>query len=176
MRNFETPYIADWFAALLRWFVLVVLSIFLSVRGLSNALFWVLILMLLWNVGMSSMAGLSVRLQRYHRQIVLGVDFLLAVLLFLAQGGLASATIWVALIPIGVGAIYFEMWGAFITAGVFALLQAAISREMLSDIFAFSGLTVTLLIGLTSGLIGRLAMRRMRTSRHTLLHEYTTLL
>ena len=165
MRKFETPYLADWFAASLRWLVLVALSILLAVRGLTNIPFVVLIVMLVWNIVMSMMAGLSMRLQSSHRQIVLGVDFMLALLLFLAQGGLANATIWVALIPIGVGAIYFEMWGAFIVAGVFALFEAAISRETLTDIFASSALAVTLLIGLASGLFGRVIMRRMRTSR-----------
>ncbi len=165
MRKFETPYLADWFAASLRWLVLVALSILLAVRGLTNIPFAVLILMLVWNVAMSVMAGLSLRLPRLHRQIVLGVDFVLALFLFLAQGGLANATLWVALIPIGVGAIYFEMWGAFLVAGVFALVEAAISRETLSDIFASSALAVTLLIGLASGLSGRFIMQRLRTSR-----------
>ncbi len=167
MRRFETPYLADWFAASLRWLVLVGLSILLSARGLVNAPFWVLILMLIWNIAMSLMAGLGMRLLRYHRQTVLGVDFMLALLLFLAQGGLANATIWVALTPIGVAAIYFEMWGAFMVAGVFALLEAVISRETLSDIFASSGLVMTLLIGLASGLFGRFSMKRLRTSRQS---------
>jgi len=165
MRKFESPYLADWFAASLRWLVLVGLSILLSVRGLTNAPFAVLMLMLVWNIAMSVMAGLGMRLRSWHRQIVLGVDFVLALLLFVAQGGLANATIWVALIPIGIGAIYFEMWGAFLVAGVFALLEAVISRETLTDIFASSALAVTLLIGLASGLFGRFLMRRMRTSR-----------
>ena len=165
MRKFESPYLADWFAASLRWLVLVGLSILLSVRGLNNAPFVVLMLMLVWNIVMSVMAGLGMRLQRFHRQIVLGVDFVLALLLFLVQGGLANATIWVALIPIGIGAIYFEMWGAFLVAGVFALLQAVISRADLSNILASSSLVVTLLIGLASGLFGRVIMKRMRTSR-----------
>ncbi len=165
MRRFETPYLADWFATSVRWLVLVGLSILLTSRGLTNAPFGVLILMLLWNIAMSVMAGLSMRLPRFHRQIVLGVDFVLALLLFLAQGGLASATLWVALIPIGVGALYFEMWGAFLVAGVFALLEAVISRADLANIFAASGLVVTLLIGLISGLFGRFGMMRMRISR-----------
>jgi len=165
MRKFETPYLADWFATSLRWLVLVGLSILLAVRGLTNTPFGVLILMLIWNIAMSLMAGLSMRLPRFHRQIVLGVDFVLALLLFLAQGGLASATLWVALIPIGIGALYFEMWGAFLVAGVFALLQAVISRADLANIFAASGLVVTLLIGLVSGLFGRFGMKRIRISR-----------
>src|SRR6185436_8764786 len=107
MRRFETPYVADWFAASLRWLMLVGLSILIPGRGLTDGPLWVLFLMLLWNVAMSVMAGLGVRLERYHRQVVLSVDFLLAALMFLTQGGLANSPVWVALIPIGVGAIYF---------------------------------------------------------------------
>jgi len=167
MRKFETPYVADWFATSLRWLMLVGLSILISARGLNNAPLWILLLMLLWNIAMSVMAGLSVRLPRYHRQIVLGVDFILAVLMFLAHGGLAGSPIWVALIPIGIGAIYFEMWGAFGIAVLFAALEAVISRANLTDIFAAGSLVTTLLIGLVSGLAGRFGMRRLRTSRQS---------
>ncbi len=167
MRKFETPYVADWFATSLRWIVLVGLSILIAARGLNDAPLWVLFAMLLWNIVMSVMAGLSVRLPRYHRQIVLSVDFILAALMFLAHGGLAAAPIWVALVPIGVGAIYFEMWGAFIIAVLFAVLQAMISRAVLTDIIADSGLAATLLIGLVGGLAGRFGMRRLRTARQT---------
>src|SRR5258706_822766 len=167
MRKFETPYVADWFATSLRWIVLVGLSILIAARGLNDAPLWVLFAMLLWNIVMSVMAGLSMRLPRYHRQIVLSVDFILAALMFLAYGGLAAAPIWVALVPIGVGAIYFEMWGAFIIAVLFAVLQAMISRAVLTDIIADSGLAATLLIGLVGGLAGRFGMRRLRTARQT---------
>jgi signal transduction histidine kinase len=167
MRSFEGPYVADWFATALRWFVLACLGIWLSLRGLENGTLLVLVLMLGWNVAMSLMAGLSFRFARYHRQIVLGIDFVLAILLFLSQGGLANATAWEALIPIGVGAIYFEMWGAFLGAIVFAGLEAFISRDALTDLTALSSLVLTLLIGLAGGLIGRYAMRRLRFSRQS---------
>src|SRR5574341_627167 len=167
MRSFEGPYVADWFATALRWFVLVCLGIWLSLRGLDNGTLLVLVLMLAWNVAMSFMAGLSFRFARYHRQIVLGVDFVLAILLFLSQGGLVRATFWEALIPIGVGAIYFEMWGAFLSAIVFAGLQAFISRDVLTDFTALSGLAETLLVGEVAGLLGRYSMRRLRFSRQS---------
>jgi signal transduction histidine kinase len=59
------------------------------------------------------------------------------------------------------------MWGAFLTALVFAGLQALISRNDLTNLIASSGLVVTLLIGLISGLLGRYTMRRLRLSRQT---------
>ncbi len=167
MRRFEAPYVADWFATSLRWLMLACLGIWLSLRGMESVTLLVLVLMFAWNVVMSIMAGLSARLARVHRQIVLGVDFVLAILLFLSQGGLIHSTFWEALIPIGIGAIYFEMWGAFLTALVFAGLQAVISRDALTSLSALGGIVMTLLIGLASGLIGRYTMRRLRFSRQT---------
>lgn len=165
MRRFETPYVADWFAASLRWLMLVVLGVLAAVRGLENLTLLALLLLLIWNVALSILAGLGWRLQRYHRQIVVGVDFILAAILFLVQGGLAGATKWEALIPIAVAAIYFELWGAFLVSTLFTLLQAVTSREALNDIFSSSGLAITLLLGIAFGLTGRLVMRKLRFSR-----------
>ena len=175
MRRFETPYVADWFATSLRWVVLVGLIVSLSLRGqLVSANIWSLGLLLAWNITMSLLAGLSMRISRYHRRIVMGVDFLLAAIFFWLQGGLDGATAWIALLPILTGAVYFEMWGAFITAVLFALLQYVVSRESFSAGFAFmasSGLVLTVLIGILSGLSGRFVMRRLRKERHHRLNE-----
>lgn len=169
MHKFETPYVADWFAASLRWFVLVGLTLSLALRGqLGNLPFLALILMLLWNVVMSVFAGVSVRMP-YHRQVVLVVDFLLAALFFWVQGGVAGGTsVWVGLIPIVVGAIYFEKWGAFLVAGLFTLWQAFVLRARFSNGVTWleaSDLVLTLLIGLASGLIGGFGMVRLRALR-----------
>src|SRR5215216_2643754 len=171
MRRFETPYIADWFATTIRWIVLVGLVISLALRGQLNAVpFWLLAIMFIWNIAMSVMAGLSMRLRTYHRQIILGVDFLLAAIFFLLKGGLAGTSIWVGILPVLLGAVYFEMWGAFIAGGVFALLQYLVSRETFSNDFALiasSGLVLTLLIGVVAGVLGRLGMGRLRVARQT---------
>ena len=171
MRRFETPYVADWFATTVRWIVLVGLIISLSLRGQLNAApLWLLAVMFIWNIAMSLMAGLSVRLRTYHRQIILGVDFLLAAIFFLLKGELAGTSIWVGILPVLLGAVYFEMWGAFIAGGVFALLQYLVSRESFSNDFALiasSGLVLTLLIGLVAGVLGRLGMGRLRVARRT---------
>jgi len=171
MRRFETPYVADWFATTVRWIVLVGLIISLSLRGQLNAApLWLLAVMFIWNIAMSLMAGLSVRLRTYHRQIILGVDFLLAAIFFLLKGELAGTSIWVGILPVLLGAVYFEMWGAFIAGGVFALLQYLVSRESFSNDFALiasSGLVLTLLIGVVAGVLGRLGMGRLRVARRT---------
>ena len=50
MRKFETPYVADWFAASLRWIVLVSLVIALALRGELNKIpFWPLTSIFVWN-------------------------------------------------------------------------------------------------------------------------------
>ena len=171
MRRYEDPYLADWLATSLRWLMLVALSISLAFRGqLSTGLFWVLMLMLVWNAVLSALAVLRVRMGRYHRHIVLSVDFLLAATFFWLQGGLAGASAWMGLIPILTGAIYFEMWGAFGAASLFALWQFFISRDLFANngaFFASSGLALTLLIGLASGLGGRFVMKQLRVERRT---------
>ena len=93
MRRFETPYVADWFATSLRWVVLVGLIVSLSLRGQLVAVnIWSLGLLLAWNMIMSLLAGLSMRISYWHRRIVLAVDFLLAAIFFWLQGGLDGAT------------------------------------------------------------------------------------
>jgi len=161
MRRYETPYAADWYAASIRWLMLVALTLSLSLRGqLGNLPFWVLAFMLFWNVGMSLLAGLNMRLP-YHRYIVLSVDFILAALYFWSQITLTGGTsIWIGVAPIVTGAIYFEMWGGFLSAVLFAVLQ------FISMSYSFSNdIIFTLSVGIASGLIGRFGMAGLRTSR-----------
>jgi signal transduction histidine kinase len=171
MRRFETPYVADWFAISLRWVVLVGLIFSLSLNGqVGSVPFIPLVLMLLWNIVMSILAMTSTRIKRNHRQLVLAVDFMLAAVFFWAQGGLAGPAAWVGVMPILTGAIYFEMWGAFIVAFLFALVQYLISSNLFSNglnLNAISGIALTLLIGVVAGFSGRLVMRRLRTERQT---------
>jgi signal transduction histidine kinase len=163
MRRYDSPYAADWYTVSLRWLMLVGLVLSLALRGQIGALpFWVLMVMLLWNIAMNVLAGLSMRLP-YHRHIVLGVDFLLSAFYFLLQNAVAGGvSIWSGVIPIVTGAIYFEMWGAFLAALIFAGLQFVILQ------FSFSlEVPFTLAVGMASGLIGRFGMRRLRASRQT---------
>lgn len=161
MRRFETPYITDWLAISVRWLVLVALTLSLSLRGqLGNAPFWVLSLMFLWNIFMSVLAGMNMRLP-LHRQIVIGVDFLLSAIFFWSQIELPGGTsTWAGVAPILVTAIYFEMWGAFILGVAFALLQWVTLHYSFSNEIVF-----TLLAGTVSGLLGRFVVGRMRFSR-----------
>jgi signal transduction histidine kinase len=169
MRSFETPYVADWFATSARWIVLVGLTASLASKDQAAGIFsWSMGFLLAWNILLSILAGVSMRLRRYHRRTVLGIDFLLAALLFWAQGGLASPVMWVGLLPILTGAIYFEMLGAFIAAGLFAVLQYFVSRDLFLNnlvIAASSRIVLTLLFGLVAGFSGKYAMRYLRQMR-----------
>ena len=170
MRRFDTPYLADWFAASLRWMVLVGVIISLALRGeLASLPFGPLLIMLFWNFLMSILAGMSMRLRRYHRQLTLAVDFILAAVFFWVQGGLEGPAAWVGLMPIVTGAVYFEMW-AFLIGIAFAIWQYAISIDLFTRGLnwpGISGIVLTLLMGLASGIIGNFSMRSLRRERQT---------
>ncbi|MGZ9235479.1 MAG: GAF domain-containing sensor histidine kinase [Anaerolineales bacterium] len=171
MRRFETPYVADWLAASIRWVVLVALIITLSSAGQLSAMpRWPLLLVFAWSTLMSLLAVFSMRASYYHRQIVLVIDFLLAAVFFWSQGDWTGAATWVGLIPILTGAVYFEIWGAIAIAILFALWQFFVSRQLFSSGLSFdvlSKLGTILLIGLISGFGGRFLMSRLRVSRQT---------
>ncbi|MDL1911093.1 GAF domain-containing sensor histidine kinase [Chloroflexi bacterium CFX6] len=163
MRRYDSPYAADWFAASMRWLMLVVLTLSLALRGqIWEPPFWALGAMFAWNVAMSALAGMNMRLPN-HRYVVLGVDFLLAAVYFWAQSAVSGgASIWSSVVPIVTGAIYFEMWGAFLAAFLFAILQFLALQYSFSSEILF-----TLAVGLAGGLIGRFGMRRVRAARQT---------
>ncbi|MBI5702975.1 MAG: GAF domain-containing sensor histidine kinase [Chloroflexota bacterium] len=161
MQRYETPYAADWLAVSLRWLMLVTLTLSLALRDqIGDLPFWTLAALFVWNIVMSALAGLNMRLP-YHRHIVLGVDFFLSTLFFVTQSLHAGgASIWTAALPIFAGAIYFELWGAFLAALAFAILQFFVLRFSVSTEIFF-----TLGAGIIGALIGRFGMRSLRTSR-----------
>lgn len=167
MRRFETPYIADWFAVSMRWVALTGILVSLLLRGQANTTTLIApMLMILWNSLTSILASLSVR-TRYHRQIALTIDFLLAAAFFWQQGGLTNASTWAALYPILTGTIYFEVWGAAIAGSGYALWQVFVLRNAFAEntMRSLSELALTLLFALVSALGGRLLMRRTRNAR-----------
>ena len=169
MRKFETPYVADWFAASLRWMVLVSLVIALALRGeLNHIPFWPLTSIFVWNSIMSLLAVFSIRTSFFHRQIVLTVDVILAAAFFWLQSRLGSTPSWVGLIPILTGAVYFEAPGAFIVAPLFAIWQYVIGKGVFySDLTLLREIGMTLLAGLLGGLGAHYVIRNLRTSRQT---------
>ena len=175
MRRFDTPYIADWIATTLRWLVLVGLLISLSLTGELNSLpLSLLVVMLGWNLFNSILAALNIRLQKNHRQVVLGVDFLLAATFYWVQGGQGSTAGLSGLMPILTGAVYFELWGAFLAAAAFALWQFIVSFDQFTkglNQTALNDIVLTLSIGLLCGVAGRILMRHLRFERQTHLDD-----
>src|SRR5690349_15090243 len=169
MRRFETPYIADWFAASLRWIMLATLVVALAFTNqLDTVPFWPLTAIFIWNTIMSMLAVFSVRARFFHRQIVLIIDILLAGAFFWLQSRVGSTPSWVGLIPILTGAVYFEALGAFIVAPLFAIWQTVIGEGVFySDYTFLREVGMTLVAGLIGGIAGRFLMRRLRTSRQT---------
>jgi signal transduction histidine kinase len=169
MRRFETPYVADWFAASLRWIVLVSLVIALLLQGHPNAIpFWPLTFIFAWNTIMSLLAVFSVRLSIFHRELVLIIDVLLAATFFWLQSRQGSTPSWVGLIPTLTAAVYFEAPGAFLVAPLFAIWQFVIGKGVFySNVTLTREIGMTLVAGLLGGIGGHFLMRRLRTSRQT---------
>jgi signal transduction histidine kinase len=175
MRTFNTPYVADWYAVSLRWLTLLGMIVSLA---LGNILFsvavWPLGGLILWNLTMTMFAGLSSRMA-YHRQISLGIDLLMTGAFFWLQGGLHGPVLWAGLLPILIGAIYFELWGALLAAALFSALElATIWTGVVSPVFLQTSVIVvtsTLGLGLLFGLISRRLIAHLRKMRVTRIDE-----
>lgn len=166
LKRFDTPYMADWFAISLRWIVLVGLIVSLGLgQRLELSSTWPLGLMIIWNLGMTALAGLNVRVN-YHRRINLIVDLLLAGAFYFVQGGVSGPAFWAGILPILTGSVYFELWGATLSAilfSVFILTLGVQSQENLSLSFFVSA--ILSILGIIFGFIGRRLLGIMRKNR-----------
>ena len=125
MRSFDTPYVADWYAVSLRWLALLGMIVSLSLGGrLLDVSVWPLGGLVVWNMTMTMFAGLNRRMT-YHRQISLAVDLSMTGALFWLQGGMYGPVLWAGVLPILIGAIYFEFLGGLFSALLFTLLGIA---------------------------------------------------
>ena len=80
MRTYDTPYIADWYVVSLRWLTLLGMVVSLALGGmLGGAPVWPLIVLVMWNIAMTVIAGLNARMP-YHRRISMVVDLLAGLL------------------------------------------------------------------------------------------------
>lgn len=165
MQKFESPYIADWFAISLRWLVLVALVIGLSAPSTINLLLFFALAM--WNLGLSVMAGLNIRLSN-HRQLAILLDVIFAAFLFWTQKGLAGSVMWVGILPILSGAIYYEMLGAMLAAaGMAAIVLLHTFLQMPSEALPGGGIAaaITLILGLLFGFLSNRLIRSLRQMR-----------
>lgn len=146
MRGSDSPYLADWFAISLRWLTLLGITIALSTQEavqFSSPLMLVLFLGGVWNVAMSFLAILNVRVP-YHRVINVIVDVVIGTALFITSGGFFGSISWVGLLILFPAAIYYELQGALLVGLLVWLLQMGSSLAMYSG-FAWAP---ALLIGL----------------------------
>lgn len=150
MRKFDSPYMTDWFVISLRWVLLVSVTVAL---GMSQkfALFTSLplILLLIWNLTMTAMAGLNMRMN-LHRLFSVLTDLVLVGAFYWAQGGLRGPAYWAGLLPVISGAIYFEVWGALISSLLFSALV------LYSGLQAENGLTLAIVISAAQTLLSLL--------------------
>ncbi len=173
MRTYETPYVADWFAISLRWTVMIGFVVSLALgKGLTLALFWPIAVMIFWNMGMTVLASLNIRLT-FHRYISLAVDFLLSGVFFWVQGGLAGPAAWTGLLPILSGVVYFELLGGLLAAVLSAVLVITyawfLAQANLLLAMEWSGIYAA--AGLLFGFIGKQLMTRLRASRQKWLDD-----
>lgn len=166
MRRFDTPYMADWFAISLRWIMLVGLIVSLGLaQKIDVVSMWPLGIMIVWNLAMTALASLNVRIT-YHRRISILADLVLAGAFFLSQGGLRGPAFWTGLLPILTGSIYFEFFGALIAAFLFSGLVLYTGAQVQGD-FSLSLIIAVILAGLSLvfGFLGRRMMAHMRQNR-----------
>ncbi|MBI3152313.1 MAG: GAF domain-containing sensor histidine kinase [Chloroflexi bacterium] len=166
MRKFDTPYMADWFAISLRWIMLVGLIVSLGLgQQLDIGSTWPLGLMIAWNLTMTTMASLNLRI-RFHRRLNIVVDLILAGAFFGVQGGLRGPAFWTGLLPILSASIYFEIFGALVVSILFSSVILYVGFQSDGDL-SLSILISLILIGLSIifGFLGRRMMEHMRKNR-----------
>ncbi len=166
MRKFDSPYIADWFAISVRWMVLFALTVSAGKESGFSTIF-PLILLALWNLSMSVIAGLNIRLS-YHRQLAIFVDILFASIIFWTQGGLTGVFFGVSILPILSGAIYFEILGGMLSAGIMAAITLAYAYFKMpkSSLLAGGiGAIVILALGLLFGFLSHRLIDSLRLLR-----------
>ncbi|MCF6278477.1 MAG: hypothetical protein L3J16_07000, partial [Anaerolineales bacterium] len=168
MRKFDSPYIADWFAISLRWLTLLVLVAALSAAQLlSFTLVWPLGGLVIWNVAMTIMAALNMRI-RYHRQWAVVIDTLLIGAFFWIQGGLSGEVPWAGVLPILTAAVYFEIWGGMLSSALIAALELAYVYVKLPDTPLVAGgmaAAVTLGVGALFSLLSYKLINSLRIMR-----------
>ncbi|MBE0672113.1 MAG: GAF domain-containing sensor histidine kinase [Anaerolineales bacterium] len=166
MRKFDTPYMADWFAISLRWIMLVGLIVSLSLGNeLDIRSAWPLGLLILWNLAMTAVTSLNLRLQ-FHRRLNIVVDLILAGAFFWGQGGVRGPAFWAGLLPILTGSIYFEIFGGVVIALLFSGFMLYLDFQT-NNSLSLSVLISAILIGLSFvfGFLGRRMMEHMRKNR-----------
>lgn len=166
LRRFDSPYMADWFAISLRWIILVGFVVSLGLGDkLEIAVSWPLGLLILWNLFMTALASMNIRVA-YHRLFSILVDITLAGLFFWTQGGLRGPAAWAGILPILTGSIFFELLGAIAASVLFSALMIYMGLQAedslpLSITFSFA----LIVLSLVFGFLGKRMIIHMRKNR-----------
>ncbi len=169
MRTSDLLFTLDWFVVTLRWLVLTgaVLSIshWDSLYEIYNI---PLLVILIWNIAVAMLTGLDLRI-KYHRQVNLGMDLLVAVVFFILSDGFAHPAWWLGVMPVLTSVLYFEWRGILITVPVIIFTQIvfiAIDSPTPSSLLLVAGSTVLfILFGLLFGFFGTRLVRIIRHHR-----------
>jgi signal transduction histidine kinase len=166
LRKYDTPYMADWFAISLRWIMLVGLIVSLGLGDkLQFSISWPLGFLILWNLAMTAMASLNMRMT-YHRPISILADVVLAGAFYWVQGGLRGPAVWTGLLPILTGSIYYELLGALFASLLFSALMIFTSVKVDGDLPLAIIISITLVIlSLIFGFLGSRMIAHMRKNR-----------
>ena len=166
MRKFETPYMADWFAISLRWIVLVGLMMALGLdQQLIFSVMWPLGVMIVWNLAMTALASLNIRIT-FQRYVGILVDLVLAGVFFVVQGGLQGPAYWVGILPIITGAIYYEFLGTLVAAILFSAFMFYLgnsSDDGITNEPIIAGIAIA--ISLAFGFLAKRIMIYLRKNR-----------
>ncbi len=117
------PYLSDWVVISWRWLALFLLSVTFSNRANFNwMIIALLILIAVWNLGMTTLAIINVRMP-FHRLANIFCDFIFTAALFVQGGAITGSLVWIGVVVIVNAAIYFQWRGALITATLFSIGQ-----------------------------------------------------
>jgi signal transduction histidine kinase len=174
VKTYESPYLADWFAILLRWLVIIGLAIAFALVGqFDHFVLGALALPVVWNVFMSILAIFNRRLA-WHRFFNVAIDTLANVLIFIAGHEMHTTVLWTGILVIFSSAIYYELRGALFFALLITTLQCGYiylldnSGLALTNLAILGGLNIT--AGVVIGILSRPLIRRLRSSYQGVIH------
>lgn len=168
----DFPYLADWFAVAFRWLAVLGVAVTLALAGtVTWPLAIVLLLAVLWNLFISTLAGLNIRLPR-HRPINVAVDFLFSLALFIFGGGVTGTLLWGGVLVLISAAVYYEWIGALIAAAAISVIEigwtAVGYAETFPQMWPLLGLlaALNLVLGTAFGLPSRMLIQSTRAIYH----------